>query len=195
MRARKRGDVRSGPTYTTHMARANARLVAALRQTATRLSNAAVEYRWSSFAHCNCGHLAQTLTGLEPAELQRRALQRPGDWAAQASEFPRPDYGDRPALDEGVWTPDNVGACGVTGLPLDTVLEAMVLAGLELLDIAYLERLADPEVRRRLGQSTRQFAHYRRENVIAYFAAWADLLEERLFETERDANEIPVAAE
>src|SRR5690349_12351861 len=101
----------------SRMARASTRLVAALRHTARRLSDASVTYRWSSFAHCNCGHLAQTITQLSPQEIQERALRREGDWGAQAGEFawPRPDFGDRPALDEGAWEPEDVGACRATG--------------------------------------------------------------------------------
>lgn len=181
------------------MARASTRLIAALRQTAGRLTDASVTYRWSSYAHCNCGHLAQTITQLSPQEIQERALRREGDWGAQAGEFarPRPDFGDRPALDEGAWEPENVGACRATGARLDTVLEAMLALGLEPHDVAHLERLSDPEVRHRLGTSTEHFAHYQRENVIAYLEAWADLLEDRLGLT-RDAawaTVLPVAAE
>lgn len=177
--------------YNLSMARASTRLVVALRQTARRLTDASVTYRWSSFAHCNCGHLAQTITHLSPREIQERALRREGDWAAQAEEFhwPRHDFGDRPALDEGAWEPEDVGACRVTGARLDTILEAMLALGLDARDVAHLERLSDPEVRRRLGTSTEHFAHYQRENLIAYLEAWADLLEDRLDQT------LPFAAE
>ncbi len=170
-------------------------MIAALRETAERLTDGSVTYRWSSFAHCNCGHLAQTLTRLSPGEIQERALRRDGDWGTQALEFapPRPDYGDRPALDEGAWEPEAVGVCRVTGARLDSVLALMLRLGIEAHDIAHLERLSDPEVRRQLGTNTQHFAHYERENVIAYLAAWADLLEARL-EGSRPL-EAPLAAE
>jgi hypothetical protein len=161
---------------------ASSRLVLALRQTAARLARPETTYRWASFAHCNCGHLAQTITGLDPAEIQRRAMRKEGDWGAQArsaSRFPVFDYGDRPALDEGAWEPENVGACQVTGAPLDEILEHMYALGLRPSDVGHLERLSDPEVRRRLGKNTAYFPHHRRENVVAYLQAWADLLEER----------------
>lgn len=166
------------------MAEASSRLVIALRQTAARLARPETTYRWASFAHCNCGHLAQTITGLDPAEIQRRAMRKEGDWGAQARKvvplrFPEFDYGDRPALDEGAWEPENVGACQVTGAPLDDILEDMYALGLDPADVGHLERLSDPEVRRRLGTNTDHFPHHRRENVVAYLEAWADLLEER----------------
>lgn len=165
------------------MAYPSARLVTVLRETCARLTHADVTYRWDSFAHCNCGHLAQTVTGLGPAEIQRRAMRREGDWASQAREvgaFPDFDYGDRPALDEGAWEPENVGACQATGARLDEILLDLYRLGLSATDVAHLERLSDPEVRRRLGNNTGYFPHNRRENVIAYLSAWSDLLEERL---------------
>jgi hypothetical protein len=167
------------------MAAPSQRLIVALRQTAARLARRETTYKWASFAHCNCGHLAQTITGLDPADIQRRAMRREGDWGNQANNvvplrFPEFDFGDRPALDEGAWEPENVGACQVTGTPLDDVLSDMYALGLEPADVGHLERLSDPRVRRRLGNNTKYFPHHRRENVIAYLGAWADLLEEQL---------------
>lgn len=177
------------------MAKANIRLIKALRDTAARLVDSKVTYRWSHFAHCNCGHLVQTITGLEPQDVQRRAMHRDGDWGQQATDnariraqlppaFPEPDYGDRPALDEGAWEPENVGACTTTGTPLDVIFDQLTDLGLEPEDVGHLERLSDPAVRRRLGTNTTDFLHYRRDNVVAYLTAWADLLDEQLEETE-----------
>lgn len=125
------------------------------------------------------------MTGLDPAEIQRRAIQREGDWRAQALDsigrpFPEFDFGDRPALDEGAWEPENVGACRVTGSSLDEVLGEMYALGLTADDVGHLERLSDRDVRRRLGNNKEDFPHHERENVIAYLQAWADLLEEQL---------------
>lgn len=175
------------------MARPSAQLIVVLRQTAVRLSREDVTYRWSSFAHCNCGHLAQTITGMDPAEIQRRAMRREGDWGSQALQSVRRpfldlDFGDRPALDEGAWEPEDVGACQVTGAALDEVLAQMYSLGLSPDDVRHLERLSDPQVRRRLGNNTGYFPHHKRENVIAYLHAWADLLEARL-ETETASAE------
>jgi hypothetical protein len=180
------------------MTRPSVRLIVALRETATRLRRQDVTYRWASFAHCNCGHLAQTITGLEPAEIQKRAMRREGDWGSQARDFARRfpsfDYGDRPALDEGAWEPEDVGACLVTGAPLDVILDQMAELGLSAVDVGHLERLSNPEVRRRLGNNTEYFPHHRRENVVAYLEAWADLLAEHLA-PERFEQYFPEAAE
>ena len=167
------------------MATPSNRLVTVLRETAVRLRREDTTYKWASFAHCNCGHLAQTITGLAPGEIQRRAMRREGDWGRQANNvipirFPEFDYGDRPALDEGAWEPENVGACKVTGASLDQILAEMYELGLSPADVGHLERLSSPEVRRRLGNNTEYFPHHRRENVVVYLEAWADLLEEQL---------------
>lgn len=172
------------------MASASNALIVALRRTAARLLDQGVTYRWGSFGYCNCGHLVQTITGMGPAEIQRRAMQSEGDWTGQAKEVlarPEFDFGDRPALDEGAWEPENVGACTVTGAPLDEIFARMVSLGLSADDVGHLERLSDPEVRRRLGTHKQSFLHHRRANVVAYLQAWAELLEERL-----EANATPI---
>ncbi len=67
------------------MARANPELIGALRQTAERLSGD-VSYQWGHMGMCNCGHLAQSITGLASAEIHQSALIREGDWEQQARD-------------------------------------------------------------------------------------------------------------
>lgn len=198
------------PNVFIAMATATLRLISALRQTAQNLEQPGVTYKWSHYAHCNCGHLVQTVTGLDPRGIQERALCREGDWAMQARDHagayglpswhPRPDYGDRPALDEGAWEPENIGSCGVTGTPLDAIFGELEAMGLTAADVQHLERLSDPKIRKRLGTHGSEFPHHVRENAIAYLRAWADLLEDELAETESDlprnpADHQPTAAE
>lgn len=136
------------------MAKATLTLVHALRATATRLATGA-PYRWSHFGQCNCGNLAQTITRLSPAELQRAAFVGSGDWGEQAREY-----------------------CPTSGYPLDYVFEALFAMGVEPQDVQRLERLTDARVLRRLGVS--QLQHNRRDDVVRYMRAWADLLEDEL---------------
>jgi hypothetical protein len=164
-------------------------LIGALRETAARLGQATTVYRWSHFAHCNCGHLAQTVTQLAPPAIYQAAMREVGDWGEQARTVafapPQPDYGDRPALDEGAWEPPDVDQCPVARRSMDRIFAELFAWGLEPADMGALERLSDSAVRRRLGTNTVDYAHGERSNVIAYLLAWADLLEEQLA---RDAH-------
>jgi len=168
------------------MARPSLRLIGALRDTAARLEHADTVYRWSHFAHCNCGHLAQTITQLSPPVIYRAAMREVGDWGEQARTVGRtlalgpPDYADRPALDEGAWQPPDVDHCPVANRSMDRIFGELFAWGLEPADMGALERLSDSAVRRRLGTNTVDYAHGERRNVIAYLRAWADLLEEQL---------------
>jgi hypothetical protein len=191
------------------MARASLRLIGALRETADRLGREETEYHWSRLAHCNCGHLTQTITGLAPGAIHEAAARQRGDWAEQARTAapsiltPEPDYGSRPAIDEGAWEPEDLGICPVAELSMTQIFAELTAWGLEPADIGYLERLDDPEVRRHLGVHTVDFLHSDRQNVAAYLRGWADVLEQRLnaaggsFEelASRTDEDLPLAAE
>ncbi len=148
------------------MARPTIPLISALRTTAARLDGGA-SYKWSHFAQCNCGNLAQTITSLSPTEIYEAAFQRSGDWGEQAMEF-----------------------CATSGYPIDYVIGKMLELGMSRDDVRHLERLSDPEVCRRIGWSLR---HSSRDDVVAYMNTWADLLEERL--ASEDAAPLALAAE
>jgi hypothetical protein len=191
------------------MARASLRLVGALRETAARLEREDTVYRWSQLAHCNCGHLTQTITGLSPRAIHEAAARHRGDWAEQARtvasvpDAPEaPDYGSRPAIDEGAWEPEDLGICPVAELGMSQILAELSAWGLDAADVGALERLDDPDVRRRLGTHTVDFLHSDRRNVVAYLRAWASLLEARVAEraargepAEWLDDELPLAAE
>ena len=133
------------------MASANPELIRALRVTADRLSGDTT-YQWGHMGMCNCGHLAQAITGLTPAEIHDSALIREGDWEQQANDY-----------------------CPTSGQLIDHVLAAMFSLGLHRDDIRKLEKLADNDVARRMARYPK---HNRREDVVAYMRTWADLLEE-----------------
>jgi hypothetical protein len=174
------------------MARASVRLIVALRETALSLERAATAYRWCRFSQCNCGHLAQTITGLAPNTIEAAAKRHPGDWGEQARTFCGPRL--QPALDarspfvDGALEPDEIDVCNVTGQTMPQILATLFAWGLEPVDIEALERLSDSTVRRRLGTNTIDYPHGERQNVIAYLRAWAELLEEKLPASEREAD-------
>ena len=145
------------------MAAPHPRLIDALRETADRLRNGS-DYKWSNFGLCNCGHLAQTVTHRSPKQIHEAALQRAGDWGQQALEY-----------------------CGETGLEMDHIMNELLKLGLSPSDIRDIERLSNPKVRRRMGATVTGVTHYARTDAIAYFEAWADLLEEQLPESLRSA--------
>ncbi|MCA9665654.1 MAG: hypothetical protein KC503_08700 [Myxococcales bacterium] len=145
-------------------------LINALRTTAARLSRGA-RYQWTHMGACNCGHLAQTVTKRSRAEIHEAALEKAGDWGEQVIDH-----------------------CPQSGYPIDHIITALLALGLTRADLAALERLADPAIRRRIDlaalglDSLEQLSHRRREHVVAYMNAWADLLESRAVQTYRSAD-------
>ena len=143
------------------MAAPHPRLIEALRETADRLRKGS-DYKWSNFGLCNCGHLAQTVTHRSPQEIHEAAMKRAGDWGQQALEY-----------------------CGETGLEMDHIMTQLLNLGLSPTDIRDIERLGNPKVRRRMNLPETGVTHYARTDAIAYFEAWADLLEDQLPEALR----------
>lgn len=66
----------------------------------------------------------------------------------------------------------------MTGAPLDNVLDQMLEVGFEISDINHLEYLSDRRVLEKLPGGFRHLARNRRDNVVAYLRAWADLMAE-----------------
>ncbi len=135
------------------MATPNPELIHALRVTADHLSGD-TSYQWGHMGMCNCGHLAQAITGLTPAEIHASALAREGDWEKQAEDY-----------------------CPTSGQLIDHVLAAMFALGLHRDDVKNLEKLAGNDVIRRMGRYPK---HNRREDVVDYMRTWAAMLEERV---------------
>lgn len=138
------------------MAIASLPLIQLLRRTAKRLENSQ-HYQWGHMGHCNCGHLAQELTGLPPEKIHQAAMVRYGDWTEQSRAY-----------------------CPDSGLPIDYIISQLRAVGLSGRDIEQLEWLSDDKINRRLPAAQRHPNRNRKGDVIAYLNAWADLLEEEL---------------
>ncbi|MFZ4478198.1 MAG: hypothetical protein ACOYPR_23600, partial [Saprospiraceae bacterium] len=66
--------------------------------------------------------------------------------------------------------------------PIDLVLEKLMDAGLQPSDVQHLEYLSDKTVLKNLAGGFRWLKRNKREDVIAYFEAFAQLLEDRLLD-------------
>lgn len=136
------------------MARPTPALISALRRTASRLREGS-PFAWGHMGSCICGHLAQTITTLPPAEIHARAMERHGDWSQQSLDH-----------------------CPTSGLAIDHVIDEMLALGLTLSDIRHLERLSDPQVLARVP--ARWLRHQDRDHAVQYMEAFAELLEDQL---------------
>ena len=76
-----------------------------LRQTVKRLQTGA-PYQWTHQGRCNLGHLFQTVTGIEGAEIHRIALRTEGDWREHADTY-----------------------CPTSGLPIDELIGSVLSLG------------------------------------------------------------------
>ncbi len=138
------------------MAKPSAFLIEALRETATRLENGA-HYAWGNHGSCNCGNLLQVVSNQTGREILRKAHTGIGEWTELAEDY-----------------------CGITLLPADQLVGELMAAGLSSSDIHNIEYLEDRDVLERLPGGFRWLQRNRREDVILYFRAYADLLQERL---------------
>ena len=138
------------------MAHANLPLIEALRETARRLSNGAY-YAWGHHGGCNCGNLLQVVTQLTKEEILQYAHTAAGEWTELAEE-----------------------SCSVTSLPLSLLMTELQKLGLTPTDIHNIEYLEDRKVLSRLPGGFRWLKRNQREDVILYFNAMADLLEDEL---------------
>jgi hypothetical protein len=95
---------------------------------------------------------------MSEAEIHAHALRtREGDWSEQTAEY-----------------------CAISRLPMDVVITKMMEAGLTAADLKHLEKLSDKAILQYIPAEKRNLVHNRREDVILYFEAWIDLLEDQL---------------
>lgn len=141
------------------MAHPSIELINAFRKTAERLRNGA-HYAWGHHGACNCGNLLQVITPLTEAEILHYAHLGNGEWTELAEEF-----------------------CGVSNAPVGLLVSKLEQAGLTPTDIHHIEYLDDKQVLQYLPGGFRWLKRNVRENVILYFEAFADMLEEKLLKT------------
>jgi hypothetical protein len=99
-------------------------LIRGLRETAHKLRQSGVDYRWNSAEACNCGQLAQTLLDMDGVALRVRLSDERclGSWSINAQR------------------------CAQTGLDIRSVIGALRAHGMEDDDFARLEFCHDHDV-------------------------------------------------
>ena len=137
------------------MAKATIPLISALREAAIRLRQGA-HYAWGNHGACNCGHLLQVMTSFSEQEILRYAHTGIGEWTELGEEY-----------------------CINTGTPLGLMVKGLQEAGLTATDIHHIEYLSDKKVLQYLPGGFRWLKKNRREDVVLYFEAFADMLEEQ----------------
>lgn len=127
--------------------------ISILRKTAARLANSE-HYAWGHMGSCNCGHLAQEITQLSKTEIHAYAMQRYGDWSTQVREY-----------------------CVDSGLPIDWIIEQLLKEGFTTRELHELEWLENDQILKYLEGGKRWLARNKRDDVVAYLDAWANMLE------------------
>lgn len=139
--------------YLRDMALATIRVIEALREAASRLEQAP-GYQWGHMGNCNCGFLAQVVTGQAAPAIHQAAMRGHGDWTEQLNDY-----------------------CPSTGLGLDALIDDLLDFGFEREDLAHLERLTDPIVLSSFPGGGRFLCHNNKRDVIEYYIRWALSLE------------------
>lgn len=145
------------------MAKPNRVLIELLRTTADRVESGA-GYSWGHAGKCNCGHVAQTATGLSAGEIHRRMVAR-----AHTAKLAR-----------GEWSEHAAAYCGDSGMDVEFIFEALFEVGLKSQDISHLEYLSDPRVLEYLPGGRRRLQRSNRADAVAYLRAWAGRLDDAL---------------
>jgi hypothetical protein len=140
------------------MALATIELIEALRLTAKRLENGAY-HSWGHHGACNCGNLVQSVTEFTKDEILQYAHDGAGEWTELAIEF-----------------------CPITNAPLALIFHKLEEIGLTPTDIHHIEYLSDEEVLNNLPGGKRWLKRNKKEDAVAYFETFANVLEEKLLQ-------------
>ena len=131
------------------------KLIKALRTTADRVE-AGARYEWGHMAHCNCGHLAQTVSNQTGAQISKVVKHALSEWTEHATDI-----------------------CDVSGNPVEELLDVLREIGFTREDVMHLEWLSDKRVLRKIGLGI-YLQRNDRNDLITYLRTMADMLEEDL---------------
>jgi hypothetical protein len=136
-------------------------LIEVIKKTIHVLENDLVHYDWTEFYSCNCGVLIQQATNIRFLKFRSEFTTikghggLPGPWSSKAkTEF-----------------------CSSTGIPTTDIFKKLKELGLNEKDIMNLEFLSNEKVRGRANLNKYDQFH-KKDVLIKYLKAWAELLEE-----------------
>ncbi len=136
------------------MAKPSPKLIDALRETARRIDEGA-DYHWAHAGKCNCGHLAQVVTGLGPKDIFKRASSsKLSHWTEYANDY-----------------------CPTSCQPMDELISCLIGLGLERRDLHHLEYLSDVRILMAVPGGMRYLQRNQPGDVSLYLRTWAGLLE------------------
>lgn len=133
-------------------------LASALDKAAEKMLNSDT-YQWGHMGACNCGFLAQELTGKTREELHELAMMKSGDWNDQLNDY-----------------------CSTSGLPMDEVISRMELAGLHITSLQSLERLSDERILKLVPNNRKPLSYNKREDAALYMKSWAKVIREEVLD-------------
>ena len=130
-------------------------LIDGLLTAADWIESGKVEYKWGSSESCNCGILAQVITGLPAEEID---------------------------INEATWSKESQRVCKLTGIPLNEIIEELMNVGMTPTDFVNLEFLVhDGKIPDNWWTDNPKEAPYaQKENVIKYMRDWAANLQKEL---------------
>ncbi len=129
----------------------NVLLINSLSKTINLLKNTK-DYQWGHNGSCNCGHVAQALTGLSKKEIHEYAMEKEGDWREKANLF-----------------------CETSGKKIDSIIKVMLSNGFSLEDIGDIEYLSNPKVLKRIEK--RELNRNELLDVLLYLETWKVILQ------------------
>ena len=141
------------------MAKSNPNLINKIREAASHI-NSGADYNWGHVGKCNCGHLLQAISPMDSSEIYQQAqIQKLDEWSEYANHY-----------------------CPASGASLDTMIDTLLEAGLEIDDIHELEYLSNKLVLEALPGGFRYLQKGSRQDAVTYMNTWADVLEGELQE-------------
>lgn len=141
----------------------NEKLISALESVISGLESGSVNYDWEKVCQCNCGLVAQAITGLQDKELYEKLLHPMIEKYHDASEGRR-KLNHKKKYDP-TWCQLVAEYCPLTGMPMEGIFKILYEAGMTRENIAHLENLSDKTILERAEINTESIINYKKERL------------------------------